>query len=70
MHDFGEIDQRLFIDMRLVDGGATVATLLRDEGSLPPARAVHLVGQVADALDAAHAPASRSTERDGHRPAC
>jgi YVTN family beta-propeller protein len=54
IHDFGEIDSRLYIDMRLVDSGRTVATLLREEGALPPERAVHLVGQIAEALDAAH----------------
>lgn len=55
IHDYGEIDRRLYIDMRLVDGGATLAHLLRDVGRLPPERAVDLVGQVAEALDAAHA---------------
>ncbi|WP_051085901.1 protein kinase domain-containing protein [Actinomycetospora chiangmaiensis] len=54
IHDFGEIDGRLFIDMRLVDDGATIADLLRDEGALPPERAVRIIGQVAEALDAAH----------------
>ncbi|MDD7935913.1 serine/threonine-protein kinase, partial [Actinomycetospora straminea] len=54
IHDFGEIDSRLYIDMRLVDGGTTIATLLRDEGPLPADRAVHLVAQVAEGLDAAH----------------
>ncbi|MDD7964503.1 protein kinase domain-containing protein [Actinomycetospora lemnae] len=54
IHDFGEIDARLYIDMRLVDGGTTIATLLRDEGPLPAARAVHLVAQAAEGLDAAH----------------
>lgn len=54
IHDFGEIDSRLYIDMRLVDRGRTVATLLREEGALPAERAVHLVGQIAEALDAAH----------------
>ncbi|WP_138757363.1 protein kinase domain-containing protein [Modestobacter altitudinis] len=54
IHDFGEIDGRLFIDMRLVDG-EHVGRLLERTGPLPPARAVHLVGQVAEALAAAHA---------------
>jgi YVTN family beta-propeller protein len=52
IHDFGEIDGRLYIDMRLVDGVHLGAVL--DRGRLPPQRAVALVGQVADALDAAH----------------
>ena len=54
IHDFGEIDGRLFIDMRLVDG-EHVGRLLERTGPLPPVRAVHLVGQVAEALAAAHA---------------
>ena len=54
IHDFGEIDGQLFIDMRLVDG-ADIAALLKHNGRIAPERAVYLVGQVAEALDAAHA---------------
>ena len=54
IHDFGEINGQLFIDMRLVDG-LDLGSLLRKEGPLDPARAVHVVGQVGAALDAAHA---------------
>ncbi|WP_229904863.1 serine/threonine-protein kinase [Lentzea cavernae] len=54
IHDFGEIDGQLFIDMRMVDG-VDLGSLLRREGALDPARAVHVVGQIAAALDAAHA---------------
>ena len=54
IHDFGEIDGRLFIDMRLVDG-LDLATVLGRNGPMPVARAVHVVEQVASALDAAHA---------------
>jgi serine/threonine-protein kinase len=54
VHDFGEIDGALFIDMRLVEG-SSVKEELRHHGSLPPGRAVSIVGQVASALDAAHA---------------
>jgi serine/threonine-protein kinase len=54
IHDFGEIDGRLFIDMRLVDGG-DIRTMLDEHGPMAPQRVVNLLGQVAQALDAAHA---------------
>src|SRR5579875_1234601 len=53
IHDFGEVDGRLFIDMRLVDG--TDGRMLIDQnGPVAPRRAVNLISQVAQALDAAH----------------
>lgn len=53
IHDWGEIDGSLYIDMPLVRG-QTLHDLLRT-GQLDPHRAVSIVEQVAAALDAAHA---------------
>jgi serine/threonine kinase PknH len=53
IHDWGEIDGSLFIDMRLVQGQTLLDLIAK--GSLEPARAVTIIGQVGDALDAAHA---------------
>ena len=52
IHTYGEIDGRLYVDMRLVEGRDLQEVLA--DGPLPPARAVEIVGQVAKALQAAH----------------
>jgi serine/threonine-protein kinase len=53
IHDWGEIDGRLYIDMRLVHG-RTLDQLIA-KGPMEPSRAVAILGQVGSALDAAHA---------------
>ena len=53
IHTYGEIDGRLFVDMRLIEG-RDLQTVLTD-GPLSPDRAVQIVEQVAQALYAAHA---------------
>jgi serine/threonine protein kinase len=52
IHDLGEIDGRLYVTMRLIDG-KTVDELLVD-GPLAPERAVGIIEQIAAALNAAH----------------
>ncbi|MDD7920302.1 protein kinase domain-containing protein [Actinomycetospora callitridis] len=53
IHDFGVIDDRMFIDMRLVRGQDLGARLAR-AGRLQPISAIEIIEQVADALGAAH----------------
>ena len=50
----GEAEGVLYLAMPYVEG-TDLRRLLRSEGSLEPGRALHLLGQVAEALDAAHA---------------
>jgi len=52
IHDFGEIDGRLFVDMRLIEG-EDLGTLLA-RGPLPTQRAIKIIEQIALALFAAH----------------
>lgn len=51
---FGEEDGRLYLAMAYVEG-SDLRELLRREDRLEPARTLHLIAQVAEALDAAHA---------------
>ncbi|QBS43154.1 serine/threonine-protein kinase [Nocardia sp. CS682] len=53
IHSFGELDGQLYLDMEYIEG-TDLATVLRCEGPMAPARAVRIVVQVAEALDAAH----------------
>lgn len=53
IHDFGDVDGRLFLNMRLVDG-MDLRTLIKQQGALAPTRAVAIIAQVAGALQAAH----------------
>ncbi|SPM37182.1 serine/threonine protein kinase, partial [Mycobacterium rhizamassiliense] len=53
IHQCGEVDGHLYIDMRLIDG-TDLDGVLSGQGPLGPARAVAMVRQIAAALDAAH----------------
>ena len=52
IHNFGEIDGRLYVDMRLIDGQDLEHILAR--GPLDPVRAVRIIEQISSALNAAH----------------
>jgi DNA-binding beta-propeller fold protein YncE len=54
IYDSREADGELLVAMRLVAGG-DLRRVIEREGPLPPGRALDLLGQVADALGAAHA---------------
>ncbi len=53
IHDFGEIDGQLYVDMRLIDG-QDLAGMLKRFGPISPPRAIAIVRQIGSALDAAH----------------
>jgi serine/threonine-protein kinase len=54
IHDAGDVDGRVYLAMRLVDG-SDLGSLLRAEHALEPPRAIAICAQIASALDAAHA---------------
>src|SRR5262249_57546151 len=54
IHGFGEIDGRLYLDMRLIEGRNLGTVLGDDRKPLSPALAVKVVEQVAGALDTPH----------------
>ena len=55
IHSYGEIDGRLYLDMRLIEGLNLGAILSERDRPLGPRLAVTVVEQVASALDGAHA---------------
>ncbi|OBI19906.1 serine/threonine-protein kinase [Mycobacterium sp. E2497] len=54
IHDYGEIDGQMFLEMRLIEG-TDLDGVLKRFGPLSPPRAVAIITQIASALDAAHA---------------
>lgn len=54
IHEYGEIDGQMYMEMRLIEG-TDLDTLLKRYGPLTPPRAVAIITQIASALDAAHA---------------
>ncbi|MED5815241.1 bifunctional serine/threonine-protein kinase/transporter substrate-binding domain-containing protein [Mycolicibacterium sp. 050232] len=54
IHGYGEIDGRLYLDMRLIEGRNLGAMLANTAKPMEPALAVSLVEQVGMALDGAH----------------
>ncbi|MFV0494529.1 serine/threonine protein kinase PknE [Mycobacterium sp.] len=54
IHNYGEIDGQLYVEMRLIDG-VDLAAMLKRYGPLTPPRAVAVIRQIGSALDAAHA---------------
>jgi cyclophilin family peptidyl-prolyl cis-trans isomerase len=54
IHGYGEIDNQLYVDMRLIEGRDLAEYIAENGGRLSPARTVAVIEQVAAALDTAH----------------
>ncbi|MCV7195982.1 serine/threonine-protein kinase [Mycobacterium angelicum] len=54
IHDYGEIDGQMYLEMRMIEG-TDLDSVLKRFGPLTPPRAVAIITQIASALDAAHA---------------
>ena len=54
IHSYGEIDGRLYVDMRLIEGRDLLQYIDQNGRRLSPERAVAVIKQVAAALDSAH----------------
>lgn len=54
IHGYGEIDGRLYLDMRLIEGRNLGAMLTKTGKPLDPTFVVNMIEQVAEALDGAH----------------
>ncbi len=55
IHGYGEIDGRLYVDMRLIEGRDLGEYIAENGGRLSPERTVAVIEQVAAALDTAYA---------------
>ena len=53
IHSYGEIDGRLFLNMRLIEG-PSLAAVIQQHGRVPVEPAVEIITQVASALEEAH----------------
>ncbi|MGA8249268.1 MAG: serine/threonine-protein kinase, partial [Mycobacterium sp.] len=54
IHNYGDIDGQLYVDMRLIEGRDLGTLIGAEDESLSPERAVSVIEQIASALDTAH----------------